>query len=427
MSVLASPLPAPDKPFNGTPIPNNTVVLYKDDNFGEKNYTFSLNQYTAQTSHVLNEMRDNATFLGYNLPRGVVVTLMDNVINVIRDGESTPNFGGAGRTIDLIGDGTPHYVDLRKIVDSAISGSLNDRISAIYWRAVDIDEGIVELFNNSDFRGNRTCLFLGEWEADKIYSINDWEADDRVSSIRWNIPDATYVSLYDNADGSGRSYRNMGGARPIGELANLKEVGFNDRMTSFKLKKAIPIREEIKAIEIPSVVVEDMSQQVVTSRSGTNDSGLAQRKKVTLTSSVSESATVTVVQTHDVGGKLTLNYGIKAPPTGGVEKSISIELSYNYQLKRSNSAETTITNEIKITDEYNIPPNSAWTSELIAEYGKVNLEFSTTAKRWYSEELADTKVQPDGTYLRTETITGVFNGALFFNSRSHFKARPLSD
>ena len=77
-------------------------------------------------------MQDKATWVAFNLPAGVVMTLVDHYVS------GGPNgFGDlkdAGKVVDLIGTGKTEAVDLSRC-------NMNDCVSAFFWRNVDLEPG----------------------------------------------------------------------------------------------------------------------------------------------------------------------------------------------------------------------------------------------------------------------------------------------
>ena len=65
----------------------------------------------------------------------------------------------AGKAIDLVGSDTTQKVDMRDF-------NMNDCISSFFWREVYLEMGAIELYEDTNFRGNRTpCPSRnGRWE-----------------------------------------------------------------------------------------------------------------------------------------------------------------------------------------------------------------------------------------------------------------------
>lgn len=159
--------------------------------------------------------------------------------------QNVADLSGCGKCLDLVGKSQTQWVDL-KACDT------NDDIAAFFWRNVNLnDYGAIELFSDSNFTGNRTTLFLSEWESGKLYSISSWWLADRVSAVRWkSLWDRQTAALFNNADGTGSQFNNIFGYGGTKEVANLKDVGFNDAVSSFRWDAVVPVMESVDPISI---------------------------------------------------------------------------------------------------------------------------------------------------------------------------------
>ncbi|MFY0535202.1 hypothetical protein [Nannocystis pusilla] len=184
------------------------VILFKDyaDDRSQQ-FRIELNNYNENVVHSLaGTFQDCPSFVRYNIPKGHVVTLLDNVTTA-----KFPFLDRAGRVYDIIGDGEEHDVDLRQF-------NMNDCVSAFVWRIVDLSQGQVFLFQGADFTGARTALFPSEWQFDKDHSMVEWYINDRLSSIKWQgLFDTVNMILYEHI-GGGVSFQNVG--RGQGEVTN---------------------------------------------------------------------------------------------------------------------------------------------------------------------------------------------------------------
>lgn len=141
-------------------------------------------------------MQDAATWVAFNLPVGVVMTLIDNNTPV-ESGHLVWELRNCGRCIDLVGTGQTEAVDLTQC-------NMNDCVSSFFWRKVDLAQGAIELFDDVNFQGNRSTLFLGEWPMGTAVSLENWWLRGRVSSVRWHmLDDRQTVALFSNTDGTG--------------------------------------------------------------------------------------------------------------------------------------------------------------------------------------------------------------------------------
>ncbi len=83
---------------------------------------------------------------------------------------------------------------------------MNHSISAVWIGNYDNRVGYMTVYEDSNFQGNRTNLFLSMFAPDAIISISSWLAQDRISSIDWSkLGELCRVNFYNNADGSGSS------------------------------------------------------------------------------------------------------------------------------------------------------------------------------------------------------------------------------
>src|SRR5437763_1182156 len=114
-------------------------------------------------------------------------------------------------------------------VTAATQVALLTKLPAPSSPAPQIASGSVMLFfDDSNFGGNRSTIFLSEWNSGTLYSISDWWLQDRISSVRWKtLSDRQTAVLFDNSDGSGDQYNNIKGWGDVKEIASLPDVGFN--------------------------------------------------------------------------------------------------------------------------------------------------------------------------------------------------------
>ena len=145
-----SRLPAPS--FPPPALPSGTVMLFADDNWASERATLRTADYAESVRHLFDgtPMQDQATFIAFNLPVGTVMTLMDGMV--------PQNARFSGRCVDLVGTGKTESVNLRSI-------NLNECLSGFSWRKVALDRGATELFADTNFNGDRTTIFLGQWPA----------------------------------------------------------------------------------------------------------------------------------------------------------------------------------------------------------------------------------------------------------------------
>ena len=152
-------------------------------------------------------MFDRITSVEWDLPDGVVVTMMDNVPD---------NFDAA------LKDGGRHYDMHKKASYNNISfRGVNDRMSSYTMYTVDTDLGLVSLFEADDFRANYKFLYLSLFEPNVIHDMRGWFMADRISSLGVRTIDTGIVTFYENSDGSGKQFTVTGSQSDL----NIEKLG----------------------------------------------------------------------------------------------------------------------------------------------------------------------------------------------------------
>jgi hypothetical protein len=415
-------LPAPSS--SPEQLPTETVVLYPDAAWTGESLIIKTKNFAPRQRHSFSggHMQDKGTWVAFNLPAGVVMTLVDHYVSAGPSGFG--DLKDAGRVVDLIGTGKTEAVDLTRC-------NMNDCISAFFWRQVDLSLGAIELYEDVDFKGNRTVLFPAEWSSGKVISLAGWHINDKLSSARWNtLKDTQSASLFDHADESGRSYANISGYRETREIKNFKDVGFNDCASAFKFVSLAPEHEEIAKFDIALTDADVGTDAFVGKSSGTNKSSIATPQTITINETDAETLTVSVSDAHTAGSKLGISYTYKQGVAAGLGEgsfTVSTELSYSYTHNATTSKSATKTRSLSVSQTFSAPPFSAYTGELIVRMGKLTPRpFSTTAKRWYSEPLPNTVLdEKRKLYMREEKITGTIEGRLACKSHMEVESREL--
>lgn len=428
-----SKLPAPSTaPPN---LPSNTVTLYKDASWTSKTqYSINLDDgHRDDTRHSLSgtSMQDESTWIAFNLPVGTVVTMMEHWVTPSNG--NVYNLAGCGRVVDLVGTGRTEGVDLTQC-------RMNDCISAWFSHTPDLSIGGVELYDDANFKGNRTVLFLSEWRAStgaetepqrRVHSLDKWYIKDRASSARWGaLEDAQMVSLFNGNDGSGSSYENIQAWSKIREVSNFKEVGFNDVISSFRWNNLPPTKEVIAPVTID--VPDTGGKPLLSSLEGTNDSSAEQKKILTLSNASEQTTTVTVTNQYTAGMELGYSISNEKPGIGGNEitKSWSFSLGFDYSRTETNEMSQTKTEAIELTYEFTVPPHSSFSASILVQLGQlpVGATYETTATRWYDKQLkGSTPDSSNGTtlYKRDERVTFHVGGSLALSSQMNVKSTPL--
>jgi hypothetical protein len=186
---------------------------------------------------------DSMTSLKWDLPPGVVVTFYENA-------------DATGDTFTIWGRGQ---------LESVAKWAFNDKVSRYAWYNVgsssaasaDLDRGritphnarpttnvpadTIELYTDRDLKGRLTTLHPVTGQGMDYQSVKD--ADDRMTSLRWNLPEGVLVVLYDNVDGTGRQMAIWG----KGEMETVSPYNMNDRVSSWASYKIGEPREGSRA------------------------------------------------------------------------------------------------------------------------------------------------------------------------------------
>lgn len=416
-------LPAPSVP--PPTLASGLVSLFPDDNWNN-GYVVSTGDSRDSVRHALDgtSIQDGATFVAFNLPVGTVLTLMDNVVPMSNG--QVWNLRDCGRCVDLVGTGTTEAVDLTAV-------NMNDCVSGFFWRQVDFNLGAIELFEDADFRGTRSTIFLGEWPSGTVHSLDGWWLKDAASSVRWMmLNDRQTASLFDDADGGGRSYDNIKGWGTTKEIASLGDVGFNDSVSSFRWDGLVPRKEIIAPFTLDLGINASNATSLASEVSGTNASTLAQPVTVTLNDASSQTLTVTTTETHVAGVKITAetNWSAGTDLTGKTGGKLSVELSYSYTNSEATTTSTTKTVALALSQVINAPPKSNYVATLLAQIGKLPpTTFETTAERWYEEPVTGGVADSanNGWFKRIEPVTGTVEGGLACRVSVSIDATPIPE
>ena len=419
-------LPAPSQ--RPPSVPSGTVILFRDNDWKSESLTLTTAAYAEGKRHSFSgkSFNDKASWVGFNLPVGTVMTLIQN--DDPEGPKGCSDLANAGKVVDLVGTGQIEAVDLTKI-------NANDCISAFFWREVALDMGAIELFEDTNFGGNRTVLFLQEWPMETLISVNDWYIADKASSAKWDtLRDTQSADLFADIDGRGKSYGNIRGFGGDRKEPNFGDGGFQDKVSSFKWHAVVPYKEVIKSVTAPLTVSGDSGSQVA-SGSGRNDSPTAQPVSVGFTESSTDTVTVSTSVAATLGTKLTS--ATKAtggvPGVGAVETTITFELSYSVAVSESKSESKSVSTTRTVSRVWTCPAYSRWEGKLTSRMGTVPpTKFETAATRWYTQQLPGTTedpavITPNGakTYKRDEKISGTIQAALALTVYDEFKSYPL--
>jgi len=418
MSSWLTPLPAPST--RPPAVPSGQVILYKDDNWTSQKLVISTSNYREGVRQTVDRnLFDAATFVAWNLPEGVVCTLLDNVKN---DTNHPYDWSDCGKTADLVGNGTTRAVDLRSV-------GMNDIVSSFVWRHVNYDLGAIEVFEDSNYQGDRSTIFLSEWSSYDIHDISKWFLQDRISSIRWNaLNDRVSVTMYQNADGSGTRFDNITGYSSQKNIANLDDIRFNDAISSFSWTPMAPKKEIVQPFQLNNAGT-TYNGGLVSQQNGTNSSSEKQTVTLTINDTKTQNITVTTTDQFTTGMKFTVSQ--KTTGDAGVVKeevSTSLEVSFQYQRTDTTTRTDTESIAISISQTATIPANSTYNATLTAQLGTIaDSEYHTTATRWYDVPVKGGVIDPstNNWYIRVEPVTLRVSGSYAVNWNLYVKATPL--
>jgi hypothetical protein len=375
----------------------NQIVLYEHADYTGKTQVIRLDEHRPGVLHSISgtSLNDRASAVRWNLPVGRVVTFTENNGNA-----RLPDLTGLGRTHDLIGNGGSGEIHFG-------NSDTNDCFSGFFWRDVDLARGHIVFYKDSDYRNIRQTVFLSEWEIDKAHNISGWAIQDRMSSVRWmNLDPRIIVGLYDGTAGGGSAYTNImrrGPENAYEGVPSLAAYGMQDKVSSFRLIERLPVAEVIDKIEFDRTTFPRKSV-TIDAKGSAQGSPLPSSYSANVSTTWHEGSSVTLQQTHRVGGAFSYQYSSGSGAFG--KHTFSVTLSYDYTNARSDTASKSEALQITHQETYPIPPNNAWSFKLILRYDQIDVDFTTNATRWYDEPL---------------TLHGSFR----FDTNSTFVATPL--
>lgn len=425
ISPLPSPATAPKEVRSGT------VVLFKDDNWNSASLTLDINDYASGQRQSLkgSKLHDAATWIAFNLPEGTVMTLSNNLMMDAPNG-NVADLKGLGQVVDLVGTGRTEAVDLKQV-------KMNDMISMFFWRKVDLSVGALELYQDVNFKGNRTVIFLSEWPRDTVVSMDGWYiADNRLSSAKWStLPETQTAKLFEKRDASGQTYANIKGWGSFKELASFKTVSFNDTASAFSWSALAPMKEIIDPVQIDLDPYAQGGQSLSNYINGTNHSSTSTQANIQINESDAETVTVTVTNTVTTGAQVTFTYStsVKTPaiapaPEVSTTFTMALQISLSYTHTTTTTNTSTKTQAVQVSQNFTVPPNSDYQAWLTVQMGQIPATtYTTTAQRWYVDQLPNSVLDPStGWYKRTETIRFNLSAGVACSQNFRIESRPLS-
>ncbi len=385
-------------------VDSGTVHLYANPHWKGNSLKISIKDVRENKRQSISGLpeRDQATWVVFNLPLGVVLTLMDNFV----PNDNCADLSNCGGCIDLCGTGETVAVDLGKV-------GMNDCVTAYFWRNVDMAFGAIELWENIRQGGNRNVIFLSEWQSGKKFSITRWHLQDRISSADWStLPSTTWINMFANADGTGNSYENICGWTGIKSVSNFSDFGMNDKISSFEWGGLIPQKTVVGPIQVTYQPETSQGLIQTSTINGINDTASPQQSQISLAKEVTTTTTVSATETHTINVQLTVSASYSPPDaTGGYGGSISLQLGYLYSLTTEKSVSQTVTTNNLFTQNFNADPYSTYTATLTVEMQDIsNLNYTGVARRWYGTAVpGSTFDSSNGLYMRDEQIAGTID------------------
>jgi hypothetical protein len=211
-------------------IAQNSIYLFDQRAF--KGKVTRIENVTSQPPGATDKVggrSDSMTSMKWDLPPGVVVTFYENA-------------DATGDMFTIWGRGQ---------LDSVSLWAFNDKVSRWAWYNVggataastDLERGriaphnarpttnvpadTIELYSDRDLKGALTTLHPVTGQGMDYNAIEG--GNDRVTSLRWNLPEGVVVVLYDNVDGTGRQLSIWG----KGEFETVSTFNMNDRFSSW--------------------------------------------------------------------------------------------------------------------------------------------------------------------------------------------------
>ena len=62
------------------------------------------------------------------------------------------------------------------------------------------------LYEHTDFGGKSLKINLDKYSSNKLHSLKEFDIHDKLSSLSWDVDRDVIIVLYENSDGTGRTY-----------------------------------------------------------------------------------------------------------------------------------------------------------------------------------------------------------------------------
>lgn len=431
-------LPSVATPYpNLYDVPSGTVILYGDAAWNDNclplmtGWAVSGRQY----SFVGTALENKATWVAFNLPAGVAMTLLATANSGVA-GEPY-NFANCGVCVDLIGNGEIQTVDLTLVgADNSLSGYI--------WRNVNMNDGLFQLFEHENFTGKRNTFFLGEW-SQSFHTLGQWAISGIASSAYFNGLSVQSFALYDNAAGTTTSTTaptcvDFAGWLDIGSMANFKALGFDNKTLGWSWSLLTPLFSTVAPFSVTvENVTQDPSLSVTSTITGSNTGGATIVDEVSVTSENQQSMTLSVSESQTTGSvrdfKWTVEESAEVEGTGE-KSSYDINLSFSQDHTRSEDKQTAVTETItlQVDQQIAVPANCAYSSTLTVFFSAIpRTPFTAPGSFYYDQPVPQSVLDPDMSasmnkpiYVVTQDVTGFFGGGIASDTVSSTETTALS-
>lgn len=240
-------------------------------------------------------------------------------------------------------------------------------------RQVDLNDGWLQLFRDTDNQGSFITIFLSEWPTNTPVSLDGWDIDGEASSV--NYPSLTppqVVVLTNKTDGTGYSVAlGATNAFPSGDsptvtpaTVNLTDRGINDQVHSFTYTIIEPVKAIINSVSITPTLDETKGYGVSETIIGTNYSS----EPVVIATNVFENLTYTVTTTTMLQYTTAVQLTVASQVTAGIQLSglnfsdqetITTQVTTTIQDTYTKTVTTTEVFQAGQTITFTAPPSSA--------------------------------------------------------------------
>lgn len=426
----------------GTPpnVPSGQVWLFNGtSSWSEPHYVINTKNSNpgSQYSFVGTPGENNADWIAFNLPEGVVMTLLNN--------PTTPptgepfNFAGAGVCVDLFGNGTTQTIDLSKV------GAVNC-LSAFIWRKVDLSMGVFQLFDTSipynsqpdaNTTGPRYTFFLCEWEKNVAHSLKDWAICDASDGIYFTGLNAQSVYLYDGGNGDGSKCGPYSGWFES-TSTSLEGSGFTNKAGSWSWSLLFPVECYIESMTLDIPTNSQSLASATQIQQGINQGNSTIDQTVIYSASESQAITCTLTNSLTIGFQQKVSISFSQEYNEGIaSEKISCNLQFSFSEKVSDTTTntTTTTQMYTLTEQQvvHIPANSQWTASWVVQLGKVPAtSFQTYGYYYYTEPVPGSTdsgrktSSGDPLYVLKALTTGVIHGSVAVSSVVDVSTTPIT-